>query len=127
MGLSGPFIPAAGPLFVPSAAWILQKGIPRNLASDLPPFFLLLDLFLCRQRPESSKKRCFKCASGATFSVALPHRGAVPVLALSVPGCVRCSLCGSCCLDPPSLFVPTSAGHSLILGSPSSIGRAQGP
>ena len=30
--------PAAGPLFVPSAAWILQKGIPRNLTSDLLPF-----------------------------------------------------------------------------------------
>ena len=45
----------AGPLFVPSAAWILQKGIPRNLTSDFD-LFLLLDPFLCRQPPGSSKK-----------------------------------------------------------------------
>ena len=38
--------PAAGPLFVPSAAWILQKGIPRNLTSDFV-LFLLLHPFLC--------------------------------------------------------------------------------
>ena len=30
--------PAAGPLFVPSAAWILQTGDLRNLTSELLPF-----------------------------------------------------------------------------------------
>ena len=29
---------AEGPLFVLSAVWILQKGVPRKLTSDLPPF-----------------------------------------------------------------------------------------
>ena len=48
MGLSGPFIPAAGPLFVPSAAWILQKGVPRNLTSDLLPFPAAGPLFVAR-------------------------------------------------------------------------------
>jgi hypothetical protein len=49
---------AAGPLFVLSAVWILQKGVPRNLTSDLPPFPAAWTPFLCRQRPILQKGSC---------------------------------------------------------------------
>ena len=45
--------PAAGPLFVPSAAWILQKGVPRNLTSDLLPFPAAGPLFVARHLEDS--------------------------------------------------------------------------
>ena len=87
-----PNFPAAGPLFVPSAAWILQKGIPRNLTSDFD-LFLLLDPFLSRQRPGSFKNGlatgAISVVSGATFLKALPRREAVPTLSLSVHSCAR--------------------------------------
>ena len=54
----------------------------------LATFSCCLDPFLCRQRLGSSKKGSCDLASnfafGATFSAALPHRDAVPVLALSL-------------------------------------------
>ena len=70
-----------------------------------------------------------KFASAATFSLALPHGDAVPVLALSVPSsaCGRCSLCGCCCLDILPFLFRDLQSMPFIQGSPSSVGRAQGP
>ena len=58
------------------------------------------------------------CASGSTFSAALPHGDAVPVLALSVPSsaCGRCSLCGSCCLEIPPFCSKICRAYPLCKG-----------
>ena len=89
------------PFFVPWAAWIFQKGAHRNRTSNLLP-----------DRPSLWPR----------------HTEGVPALALSVPysACGRCSVCGSSCLDIPPLFQDLPS-IPFMQGSPSSVGRTQGP
>ena len=121
---------AAGPLFVPSAVWILPKGVPRNLTSDLPPCPAAWTPVCAESGLDPPKRgpvtwlQIF--ASGSTFSAALPHEDAVPVL-VPCSACGRCTLCSwrplpfvrtsaehaLCAAGDPLLFVPTSAEHAL--------------
>ena len=98
---------AAGNLFVPSAAWILQKGVPRNLTSYFD-LFLLLDPFLCGQRPGSSKTRkrglvtwLQACFRSHLFSSLATQRRCTCVSSLCAAVvvwiyCLRATICGAC-------------------------------
>ena len=110
---------AEGPLFVLSAVWILQKGVPRKLTSDLPPFPAAWVLFCAvsgldppKRGPVTASNLCFRVH---LFSSLATRRRCT---------CVS-SLCSFFCLWPLLsvraavvvwrflLFVPRSAEHTL--------------
>ena len=145
---------AAGPLFVPWAGWILQKGGRRHISSDLH-LFQVLGLDPSKRSPAphqlrpSPFSRCwtpFPAVSGrdppkrgaATwpqssfhfdfFTGLTGHRGCTCVSSLCswLSACGRCFLCVRSCLDIPVFFQKLQS-IPCMPGTSSSVGRVQGP
>ena len=110
-----------------------KKGCKWHLTSGLLPFPAAWTPFCAESGLDPSEKGscdlASKFASTATFSAALPHRDAVPVLALSLFLLLLLSvaLCAAVVVWIYPLCSKICRAYLFIPGLPSSVGRAQGP
>ena len=114
------------------SGWILQKGAQRHISSDLhlfPGAGPLFQPWAAEILQKGAPQPDLKVASISTFSLASLDTEAVPVSALSVPGCLLVAV-AFCACDPVWIYRFSSKSCRSIPcmpGTSSSVGRVQGP